>query len=52
MQELSVIIRQKQYAKEATNKRLLSDVCTCIIIRSDACLATKTQQLYLYSSHV
>jgi len=30
MQELSVIIRQKQYAKQATNERLLSDVCTCI----------------------
>jgi hypothetical protein len=26
MQELSVIIKQKQYAKQATNKRLLSKV--------------------------
>jgi hypothetical protein len=30
MQELSVIIRQKQYAKQATNKRLLSEVYICI----------------------
>jgi hypothetical protein len=30
MQEPSVIIRQKQYAKQATNKRLLGEVCTCI----------------------
>jgi len=30
MQELSVIIRQKQYAKQATNKRLLSEVCIYI----------------------
>jgi hypothetical protein len=30
MQEPSVIIRQKQYAKQATNKRLLSEVCICI----------------------
>jgi len=28
MQELSVII--KQYAKQATNKRLLSEVCICM----------------------
>jgi hypothetical protein len=28
MQEPSVIIRQKQYAKQATNKRLLSKVYT------------------------
>jgi hypothetical protein len=28
MQELSIIIRQKQYAKQATNKRLLSEVYT------------------------
>jgi hypothetical protein len=26
MQESSVIIRQKQYAKQATNKQLLSEV--------------------------
>jgi hypothetical protein len=26
MQELSIIIRQKQYAKQATSKQLLSDV--------------------------
>jgi hypothetical protein len=30
MQELSVIIRQKQYAKQVTNKRLLSDVCAYV----------------------
>jgi hypothetical protein len=30
MQEPSVIIRQKQYAKQVTNKRLLSEVYTCI----------------------
>jgi hypothetical protein len=30
MQEPSVIIRQKQYAKQATNERSLSDVCTCM----------------------
>ena len=41
MQEPSVIIRQKQYAKQATNKQLLSDMCIYIIIRSNACLATK-----------
>jgi hypothetical protein len=35
------------------NEQLLSDVCAYKwIIRSEACLATKTQQLYLYSSHV
>jgi hypothetical protein len=30
MQKPSIIIRQKQYAKQATNKRLLSEVYTCI----------------------
>jgi hypothetical protein len=30
MQEPSVIIRQKQYVKQATNKRLLGEVCICI----------------------
>jgi len=30
MQEPSVIIRQKQYAKQATNEQLLSGVCTCM----------------------
>jgi hypothetical protein len=30
MQKPSVIIRQKQYAKQETNKRLLSEVYTCI----------------------
>jgi len=30
MQEPSVIIRQKQYAKQPTNKRLLSEVCIYI----------------------
>jgi hypothetical protein len=30
MQEPNVIIRQKQYAKQATNKQLLSEVYTCI----------------------
>jgi len=36
MQEPSVIIRQKQYAKQATNKRLLSDMCICMMIRSNS----------------
>jgi len=27
MQELSVIVKQKQYAKQATNIQLLGDVC-------------------------
>jgi hypothetical protein len=30
MQELSVIIKQMKYAKQATNVQLLSDVCICI----------------------
>jgi hypothetical protein len=34
------------------NERLLSDVEEVLMIRSEACLATKTQQLYLHSSHV
>jgi len=46
MQEPSVIIKQKQNAEQATNVRLLSDVCAYVwMIRSEACLATKTQQL-------
>jgi hypothetical protein len=32
MQELSVIIRQKQYAKQVTNKRLLSNMYIYIYI--------------------
>jgi hypothetical protein len=40
-------------AEQATNVRLLSDVEWYVrMIRSDACLATETQQLYLHSSHV
>jgi hypothetical protein len=35
------------------NERLLSDVEWYVwMIMSEACLATKTQQLYLHSSHV
>jgi hypothetical protein len=51
MRELSVIIKQKQDCKTG-NKfvQLLSDVER--YIRSKACIATKTQQLYPYSSHV
>jgi hypothetical protein len=30
MQESSVIIKQKQYAKQATNIQLLSDICIYI----------------------
>jgi hypothetical protein len=53
MQEPSVIKMQKQNTEQATNVRLLSDVCAYVwMIRSEACLATKAQQLYLHSSHV
>jgi hypothetical protein len=38
--------------KQAMNVRLLSVVEDVLMIRSGACLATKTQQLYLHSSHV
>jgi len=30
MQEPSIIIKQKQYAKQATNVQLLDNVCICI----------------------
>jgi hypothetical protein len=30
MQESSIIIKQRQYAKQATNIQLLSDMCICI----------------------
>ena len=43
MQEPSVIIKQKQNARQAINIRLLSDMYRYIqMIRSEAYLATKT----------
>jgi hypothetical protein len=52
MQELKcvhVIIKQRQNCK--TNNECVR-LLGVIIIKSEVCIATKTQQLYPYSSHV